>query len=102
MLGRLPQNLRCPSFSLYLTALSTYSAAGIIQLVIQLMKRPVYWADCGLVAVIASVLTGVAWGGRAMVDALVLGGFLSLVCCKALGRFTSTMDHRTFLSGGEE
>ena len=74
--------LRCPSLRVYLLALSTYSATGAFQLLVH--KRN-YCAECGLLAVLASLLAGVLYGAQVMLDALVLGGFLSLLCSKAIG-----------------
>jgi hypothetical protein len=65
---------------MYLVAMSVYSAVGVFQVV----HAPRYWADCALVAVIVAVVTGALHGIRPMVDALVVGGFLSLACCKAI------------------
>jgi hypothetical protein len=78
----LPCALGYPSVPVYFLALSTYSAAGVFQL---LVRQPKYWAECGLLAILASLLAGVLHGGRAMLDALILGGGLSLLCCKAIG-----------------
>ncbi|KAH8909359.1 hypothetical protein BR93DRAFT_924366 [Coniochaeta sp. PMI_546] len=78
--GHLSQSLRCPSFPQYLAAIWAYSAMGLYHLV----RRPPHWVDCGLLAVIGSILTGAWFGKRAMVDALIMGGFLSLVCSKAI------------------
>jgi hypothetical protein len=57
-----------------------YSAAGIFQV----MREPRYWTDCALLAVIAAIVTGALYGVRPMVDALVLGGLLSLACCRGM------------------
>ncbi|KAK4039713.1 hypothetical protein C8A01DRAFT_36338 [Parachaetomium inaequale] len=76
----LPPSLRCPSLPLYVAEICAYSAAGVVQIV----REPKYWADCALVAVFAAVVTGAIYGVRSMVDALVLGGFLSLLCCRGI------------------
>jgi len=80
LLKHLPASLRCPSSSLYMIAILLYSAAGVFQVV----REPRYWADCALVAVLLSLAVGAVYGVRPMVDALIVGGLLSLVCCKAL------------------
>jgi hypothetical protein len=80
MLPLLPQQLRCPSTPLYLTAIATYSAAGLCQIV----REPRYWADCALLAALGSVVVGALYGVSSMLDALILGGFLSLLCCKGI------------------
>ncbi len=85
LLGRLPQTFRCPSLPVYLVALAIYSAAGIFHLA----RPPRFWADCGLVAVAASVLAGAWFSSRAVVvDGFVVGGLLSLVCCYVIEWFT--------------
>jgi hypothetical protein len=76
----LPRQLRCPSAPLYVTAIAMYSAAGICQIA----REPKYWADCALLAALGSVVAGALYGVRSMLDALILGGFLSLVCCKGI------------------
>lgn len=80
-LGSLKQVLRCPSLSVYLIAIATYSAAGIFHLV----RPPRFWADFGLVAAGASVLAGSVLSSRTIaIDGFILGGFLSLFCCYIL------------------
>jgi hypothetical protein len=80
MRSNLSLGLGWPSFPLYLAAIWAYFAVGIYHLV----RRPRYWTDCGLLAVIGSILTGAWLGRRAMVDNLIVGAFLSLVCSKAI------------------
>ena len=73
---------------MYIVAISIYSMAGIFQVA----QEPRYWADCALVAVLVAVVTGALHGIRPMLDALVLGGFLSLVCCKGIAWFASAYE----------
>ena len=80
LLRHLPPTLRCPSLPMYIVAISVYSVAGVFQVA----QEPRYWADCALVAVLVAVVTGALHGIRPMLDAVVLGGFLSLVCCKGI------------------
>ncbi|KAK3905589.1 hypothetical protein C8A05DRAFT_30592 [Staphylotrichum tortipilum] len=80
LLRHMPQALRCPDPSTYVLALSVYSAVGMLQVALE----PRYWADCGLVAALATVGAGGVYGPRYMVDVLILGGFLSLVCSKVV------------------
>ncbi|KAK0748519.1 hypothetical protein B0T21DRAFT_23916 [Apiosordaria backusii] len=81
---RMLRNLQPPNLPVYIAAVLVYSATGLYHLV----RGPQQWADFGLVAVIGSVLTG-AWLGRdAMLDTLVLGAFLSLLCSKVREEFT--------------
>jgi hypothetical protein len=72
--------LRCPSLPLYAAAICAYSAAGVVQT----LREPKYWADCALVAVLAAVVAGAVYGVRVMINGLVLGGFLSLLCCRGI------------------
>ena len=76
----LPPTLRCPSLPVYIVAISVYSVAGVFQVA----REPRYWADCALVAVLVAVVTGALHGIQSMLDALILGGFLSLVCCRGI------------------
>ena len=71
---------------MYMAAISLYSVAGVFQVA----QEPRYWADCALVAVLVAVVTGALHGIRPMLDALVLGGFLSLVCCRGIAWFASS------------
>lgn len=81
LVPQLPEVLRCPDPTTYVLALSVYSVVGMVQVALE----PKYWADCGLVAALAALGAGGAYGPRCMVDVLILGGFLSLVCSKVLG-----------------
>ena len=81
-----PPTLRCPNLPMYMAAISLYSVAGVFQVA----QEPRYWADCALVAVLVAVVTGALHGIRPMLDALVLGGFLSLVCCRGIAWFASS------------
>ncbi|KAL2201181.1 hypothetical protein P885DRAFT_56598 [Corynascus similis CBS 632.67] len=74
------RSLRCPSSSLYVVSILIYSAAGVSQVV----REPKYWTESGLVAVLFSIVVGAVYGVRLMVDALVVGGSLSLICCKTI------------------
>ncbi len=87
LLSGLPPTLRCPGLSTYLAAMAAYSAVGIFHLT----RPPRCWAHWGLVTVIASVLAGAWFSSRAiLVDGLILGGFLSLVCSYLLERLAWT------------
>ena len=79
----LPQRLRCPDQWMLLAGLCTYSTVGVLHLI----QGSKYWADCGLIAMVGAVLTGLWHGESAMMDAFVLGGFLSLLASKVLVRF---------------
>jgi len=74
------RSLRCPSSSLYMVSILIYSAAGVSQVV----REPKYWTESGLVAVLFSLVVGAVYGVQLMVDALVVGGSLSLICCKTI------------------
>ncbi|OIW33053.1 hypothetical protein CONLIGDRAFT_695381 [Coniochaeta ligniaria NRRL 30616] len=96
--SNLSYSLRWPCFPLYLAAICAYSAVGIYHLV----RRPRHWADCGLLAVKGSILTGAWLGRRAMVDALILGAFLSLVCSRAIDCILDRQSTGTKPDGDEE
>ncbi|KAK4205732.1 hypothetical protein QBC40DRAFT_270773 [Triangularia verruculosa] len=70
--------LERPNLVAYVVAVLVYSAAGIYHLV----HKPRYWADFGLMAIICSVFMGSWLGRQAMVNTLILGALLSLVCAK--------------------
>ncbi|KAM7214265.1 hypothetical protein V8F06_010382 [Rhypophila decipiens] len=77
----LPDILVCPRWPVYLLAMSTYSAVGIYHLV---YRQPRYWAESGLPVMLVSIILGSWYGVRAMFNSLILGAFLSLLCCKIL------------------
>ncbi|KAK1833637.1 hypothetical protein QBC39DRAFT_44525 [Podospora conica] len=77
---RLAQSTRHSSLSLYLAAYTAYSAVGLYNIV----HPPKYWPESGFVAVIAGVAVGGWYGPRAMADAMVLGGLLSLVAARGV------------------
>ncbi|KAK4208342.1 hypothetical protein QBC37DRAFT_392108 [Rhypophila decipiens] len=77
----LPDILVCPRWPVYLLAMSTYSAVGIYHLV---HRQPRYWAESGLLVMMVSIILGSWYGVPAMFNSLVLGAFLSLLCCKIL------------------
>lgn len=80
----LPETIRCPSTPLACLGFLIYSLVGIAHL----PWAPQYWPDCGLVAIVISIGTGAWLGLDAMVDALVITGFLSLLVAKGLERLT--------------
>ncbi|KAK0711865.1 hypothetical protein B0H67DRAFT_302033 [Lasiosphaeris hirsuta] len=80
LVGHLAKSLSCPSLLLYMAASCIYMAVGLLHM----CRPPRYWADCGIVALITSLLIGALFGSRAMLEALIAGGFLSLLCCKVL------------------
>ncbi|KAG7290672.1 hypothetical protein NEMBOFW57_000675 [Staphylotrichum longicolle] len=87
LLRHLPPAFRCPKPPAYIIAIFLYSTAGIFQV----MREPRYWTESALLAIVAAVVTGALYGVRPMVDALVLGGFLSLVCCRGIAWSASAL-----------
>ncbi|KAK1756485.1 hypothetical protein QBC47DRAFT_187084 [Echria macrotheca] len=86
MTNHLPHVIKCPSLPIYILAFLTYSAVGIIHLT----NSPRYWPHCGLLAIITSVAVGTWLGPEAMLDSVILGGSLSLLCAKAAELFVDS------------
>ena len=74
----LPESFRCPDLQSYVIAMSTYTAVGIFHL----LQPPRYWPAFGLLAIFVSVFAGSWFGIQSMLDFLILGGFMSLLCSK--------------------
>ncbi|KAK3387348.1 hypothetical protein B0H63DRAFT_156295 [Podospora didyma] len=79
-LRHLPRPLRCPNLLLVLAAMFIYFCVAIFHLLPR--KCPRYWPDFGLFALVVSLASGVYFGSFVMVDAMVLGGYLSLLASK--------------------
>jgi hypothetical protein len=78
VIQHLAQQIQHPSLPLYLAAYIAYSAVGLYNI----FHCPRYWPQCGLVAIIVAVVVGGWYGTRAMADAMVVGGLLSLVVAR--------------------
>ncbi|KAK0673504.1 hypothetical protein QBC41DRAFT_311748 [Cercophora samala] len=83
IISKMTKPFENPSMSVYIAAVLVYSAVGLYHIV----HKPRYWADFGLIAAMFSVMAGVWLGKHIMVDALVLGGFMSLICAKVSESF---------------
>lgn len=70
---------------MYLAGMAIYSAVAVFHLT----RPPRFWPECGLLAIIASVLVSAVLSSRAvLVDSLVIGALLSLVCAYVLDWLT--------------
>jgi len=83
----LPTNIRCPDLASFLVAVFTYTAVGIFHLA----QPPPRWADCGLIAIITTLVVGICLpvGFHAIISGVIISGFLSLVCSKSIEWFAS-------------
>ncbi len=75
-------------WSTHIFALLVYGAVGMFQVALEHK----YWADCGLVALFGALGAGGVYGVGCMLDALILGGFLSLLCARVVGWY---VNHRS-------
>lgn len=80
LMEQMPRSFTFPPTPLASIQFIVWSLIGILHL----LRTPLYWPDCGLVAIAVSIAAGAWFGLDIMIDTLIITAFLSLVFAKGI------------------